>query len=73
MAKRLHLPFAVLSDTDLGFARALRLPIFEVDGMHLIRRLTLVVRDGTIEDVFYPVFPPDGSAGEVARWLAART
>jgi hypothetical protein len=31
MAKRLHLPFAVLSDADLGFARALRLPIFAVD------------------------------------------
>ncbi len=73
MAERLHLPFAVLSDADLAFARALRLPIFEVDGMHLIRRLTLVVRDGTIEHVFYPVFPPDTSTGEVVRWLASRS
>jgi len=72
MAERLHLPFPVLSDTGLGFARGLRLPTFEIDGTQLIKRLTLVVRDGVIEHVFYPVFPPDASASEVVRWLTAR-
>ena len=67
--KRLHLPFELLSDAELGFARALRLPMFHVDGMTLIKRLTLVLRDGRIEKVFYPVFPPDKHAGEVAAWL----
>ena len=71
MAERLHLPFEVLSDEGLRFTRALRLPTFEVEGMELIRRLTLVLRDGRVEKVFYPVFPPDGSAEEVIRWLRA--
>jgi peroxiredoxin len=69
MAQRLHLPFEVLSDEGLRFARALRLPTFEVEGMVLIRRLTLVLRDGAVETVFYPVFPPDRSAEEVMDWL----
>ena len=70
MAERLHLPFAILSDSAFRLTEALRLPTFEVDGMRLIKRLTLVVRDGMIEHVFYPVFPPDAHAGEVADWLA---
>ena len=69
MAVRLHLPFEVLSDAGLRFATALRLPTFEVEGLCLIKRLTLVVRDQVIEHVFYPVFPPDGSAAEVVSWL----
>lgn len=67
--ERLHLPFALLSDEKLAFAGALALPTFEVDGMRLVKRLTLIVRDGVVEHVFYPVFPPDRSAEEVARWL----
>ena len=71
MANRLHLPFEVLSDAGLKFARALKLPTFEVDGMTLINRTTLILRDGRIEKVFYPVFPPDKSADEVIEWLNA--
>jgi peroxiredoxin len=71
IAARLQLPFALLSDEGLTFARALRLPTFEVEGMTLIRRLTLVVNDGVIEHVFYPVFPPDQHADEVIVWLLA--
>jgi peroxiredoxin len=69
MAERLELPFDVLSDADLRLVRALRLPTFEVDGMTLVKRLTLVIGDGEIEHVFYPVFPPDTHAGEVLDWL----
>ena len=72
MSLRLHLPFEVLSDAELRFATALRLPVFAVNGMRLIKRLTLIVRDGLIEHVFYPVFPPDQSAGQVLAWLAAQ-
>lgn len=68
-AERLHLPFTLLSDAALAFATALRLPTFSVDGMTLIKRLTLILRDGRIEHVFYPVFPPDTNAAEVVRWL----
>jgi peroxiredoxin len=70
-AERLHLPFAILSDADLAFTKALRLPTFEVVGMTLLKRLTLVIDDGRITHVFYPVFPPDKSAQEVAGWLQA--
>jgi peroxiredoxin len=71
VAERLHLPFAILSDADLKFTKALRLPTFEVEGMTLLKRLTLVIDDGRITHVFYPVFPPDKSAQEVAGWLQA--
>lgn len=67
---RLHLPFPLLSDADLALSRALRLPTFAVDGMVLIKRLTLIIRDGVIETVFYPVFPPDADAARVLGWLA---
>ncbi len=67
--ERLHLPFALLSDVDLAFATALKLPTFEVAGMTLIKRLTLIILDGQIETVFYPVFPSDKDAEHVIAWL----
>jgi peroxiredoxin len=70
--ERLHLPFELLSDAGLKLARALTLPTFEVDGMKLIRRLTLIAADGVIGKVFYPVFPPDRNAGDVLAWLQNR-
>ena len=69
--ERLQLPFPLLSDADLRFVHALRLPTFTVAGMTLLKRVTLIVRDGRIERVFFPVFPPDANAGEVVRWLVA--
>jgi peroxiredoxin len=68
--ERLRLPFALLSDAGLRFATALRLPTFTVDGMTLLKRVTLILRDGRIEHVCYPVFPPDTNAVAVLRWLA---
>ena len=72
MVSRLHVPFEVLSDAELAFTKALRLPTFEVQGMTLIRRLTLVLAAGRIRKVFYPVFPPDKHAQEVIAWLASQ-
>jgi peroxiredoxin len=71
VAERLHLPFALLSDARLKLQRALNLPTFAVDGMTLLKRLTLVLDDSVITKVFYPVFPPDKSAAEVIAWLRA--
>jgi peroxiredoxin len=68
-AERLALPFALLSDGSRELTRALRLPTFEAAGETLLRRLTLLVRDGRVERVWYPVFPPDRHAGEVLGWL----
>jgi len=70
--ERLGLPFPLLSDEGLVLASALRLPTFEVAGQTLLKRLTFVVRDGRIEHVWYPVFPPDAHAEEVVSWLRAR-
>jgi peroxiredoxin len=68
--RRLHLPFALLSDVALAFTRALSLPTFEVVGMTLMKRLTLIIDHGSIVKVFYPVFPPDHNATEVLHWLS---
>ena len=70
-AQRLHLPFPLLSDERLALTHALRLPTFTTHGMTLHKRLTLILRDGLIEHVFYPVFPPDRNAADVAAWLRA--
>lgn len=69
MSDRLHLPFAVLSDYEFRLTEALKLPTFEIHGVRLLKRLTLIIREGAIEHVFYPVFPPNESADEVLRWL----
>ncbi len=69
-ALRLHLPFPLLSDADLIFTKALRLPPFTVDSMTLIKRVTLIVEDGEIIKVFYPVFPPDQNVANVIDWLS---
>jgi peroxiredoxin len=71
-AAREHIPFPLLSDANLRLRDELRLPIFEVDGMTLYKRLTLIAETGRIVKSFYPVFPPDRDATEVLAWLRAR-
>ena len=73
VVRRLHLPFAMLSDEKLAFTRALNLPTFEVEGVRLTKRVTLILHAGTIEHVFYPVFPPDANAPAVIHWLMERS
>ena len=68
-AERLHLPFGILSDEDLALSRAMSLPTFETSGMTLLKRFTMVLDDGVVTHVFYPVFPPDRSAADVIEWL----
>jgi peroxiredoxin len=69
LAERLQLPYPLLTDSGLELTNALRLPVFDAAGQTLLKRLTLVIRDGVIEHVFYPVFPPDTHAAEVVAWL----
>jgi peroxiredoxin len=70
-AARLHLPFPLLSDAGFELTRGISLPTMTVAGMVLIRRLAMVVDDGRITHVLYPVFPPDRNAGDVLAWLRA--
>ena len=71
-AERLNLPFDLLGDNELEFVGALGLPTFEADGMSPVKRVTLVIDDGKIQKVFYPVFPPGRNAEEVIGWLSDR-
>jgi peroxiredoxin len=71
-AMRLHLPFPILSDEHLELTHAIRLPTFSVAGMTLLKRMALVIDDSVIGRVFYPVFPPDKNAEEVAAWLRTK-
>ena len=68
---RIHLPYELLSDEHLAFQLALSLPVFDVQvaGTTVLKRVTLICRDGRIERVFYPVFPPDRSADQVIDCL----
>jgi peroxiredoxin len=71
-AERMHLPFSILSDEALALTRAMNLPTFEASGMTLLKRLTLVINEGVVEHVFYPVFPPDQNASDVVAWLSQK-
>jgi peroxiredoxin len=68
-AERNRMPFPIVSDERLELGRALDLPTFEVEGLTLYKRVTLVAELGQIVKVFYPVFPPDRNAEEVLGWL----
>lgn len=73
LALRVHLPFPILSDAGFKFTAALNLPTFEANGQRLLKRITLVIQSGRIEQVFYPVFPPNESAQQVLNWLRNQT
>lgn len=68
-SERLHLPFELLSDAAFQLAEALRLPMFEVENMRLLKRVTLIIKDAKIVKYFYPVFPPDKNIDDVLSWL----
>jgi peroxiredoxin len=68
-AERLGLPYPLLSDAEGALTEAIGLPTFEWRGRRLIKRITLFLRDGAIEDVIYPVFPPDGAAAAALAQL----
>jgi peroxiredoxin len=71
-AERNHMPFPVIADPERRLGQALRLPTFDVDGITLYKRITLVAEACAVAKVFYPVFPPDRNAEEVVAWLRGR-
>jgi peroxiredoxin len=70
-AARLALPYPLLSDAGGELAGALELPTFRWRGDTLLKRVTLLVRDGVVDEVIYPVFPPDGAAAAALDRLSA--
>ena len=69
MVDRLSLPFDVLSDSQMELTQALNLPTFVVNGMVLLKRLTMIVEDSVIKSVHYPVFPSDSDPDWVLDYL----
>ena len=70
MLERLHLPFLVLSDVNFKFCDAMRLPTFEVNGMRLLKRVTLITESNIVVKVHYPIFPGDSDAAWVIEQLS---
>ncbi|VAW52529.1 Alkyl hydroperoxide reductase subunit C-like protein [hydrothermal vent metagenome] len=66
---RLKLPFELINDSSFLLSNALKLPTFQFNEIKMIKRLTLVVVDGVIKKVFYPVFPPNKNVDDVIVWL----
>jgi peroxiredoxin len=72
VVERLHLPFSMISDPTFTLADALDLPTFSAEGHpRLYTRLTFIIRNGRVEHVFYPIFPPNTHAQQVLDWLRA--
>lgn len=70
--ERLHLPFELVSDSNLQLKKLLKLPTFTVSDRELFKRLTLITKSGNIEKLFYPVFPPDQNADQVMQWFQSQ-
>jgi peroxiredoxin len=70
MAERLHLPFLVLSDENFKFCEVMKLPTFEVKGMRLLKRVTMIAENDTVIKVHYPIFPSDSDAPWVIEQLS---
>lgn len=69
MVDRLHLPFLVFSDINYEFQKALNMPTFLAQGMTLLKRVTLIAKDGVIEAVHYPIYPSDSDPAWVIDYL----
>jgi peroxiredoxin len=70
---RLHLPYPLVSDAAFKFSDSLKLPLFSVENLRLIKRLTLIAKDGVVKKCFYPVYPPDKNVKEVIKWFSKNT
>ncbi|UZJ52326.1 hypothetical protein CBS101457_001646 [Exobasidium rhododendri] len=62
VSKRLQLPFPLLSDSDFKFQAALELPTFQWESVNYLQRITLLLREGQVTQVQFPVFPPNKAA-----------
>ncbi len=70
--RRQHLRFSLLSDAGRDFATALALPVFTAGQHTYLKRLTLIVSDGVIVALRFPVPVPENDAAETLALLQAR-
>ncbi|MEH6445202.1 MAG: peroxiredoxin [Oceanospirillaceae bacterium] len=73
VVERLSIPFHILSDQKLKLAAALVLPTFEAAGMTLLTRITIIIENGNIKKIFFPVNEPSQNAVEVAAYLKSES
>lgn len=72
LATRLHLPYPILSDEKLEFSKKLKLPMFKVLKMNLLKRITLILKDNKIIKYFYPIFPPTKNIEDVINFFSKK-
>jgi peroxiredoxin len=60
----------LLSDVDHHFSHALSLPTFSAGDQKYLTRLTLIVKNGNIRHVRFPIEDARKDADEVLRWFA---
>jgi peroxiredoxin len=68
-ADMLGIGHPLICDSDCRLARGLGLPTFEVAGASWYGRLTLVVNDGVIAQVFHPVTSAIHSPTQAIEWM----
>lgn len=62
-------PQLLLADEVLELAEALDLPTTEIDGRDEYDPLTVIIRDGIIAHVIYPIASPKAHIKEIIEWL----
>lgn len=69
LAQRLSLPFPLLSDSDDRLWTLLGAETFETGGETYLKRATLLIRDGEIEEVFTEIPDPWSHAIDLLKHL----
>jgi peroxiredoxin len=62
-ATREHIPYPLLSDSDLQLATAMALPTFVAGEKARLKRASLIVQNRSVLRVLYPVLDPAANAG----------
>jgi len=70
---RLSFRFNVMNDSQMELTQAINLPMFVVNGMVLLKRLTMIVEDSVIKSAHYPVFPSFSDPDWVLDYLEKMT
>ena len=70
-AARIGLTFPLLSDAQHEFSSALGLPVFSTGGVDYLKRLTLIINDGTVEALRFPVPVAEKDAEETLALIIA--
>ena len=72
MVERLHLPFSVISDSKFEFCDIMNIPTFTVDDKRLMKRVTMLIENGVIEAIHFPISRSDSDPNWVISYLTSR-